>query len=99
MGGFEWRSRAHDVVRKNGAVLMSEAPARDPSRRVSSLMRSLRISDLQRLFLVSAVLQRRTCNAYLDTGGAPEPSGNGTSSLKMLAKVALRFLPLNGVVP
>ena len=87
------------MVRKNGAVLMSEAPARDPSRRVSSLMRSLRISDLQRLFLVSVVLQRRTWTAYLVTCGAPEPSGNGTSSLKTLAKVALRFLPLKGVVP
>jgi len=27
------------------------------------------------------------------------PSGNGTSSLKIFANVALRFLPLNGVVP
>lgn len=38
-------------------------------------------------------------NTYFDTCGAPECSGNGTSSLKMFAKVALRFLPLNGVVP
>jgi hypothetical protein len=37
--------------------------------------------------------------AYFVTIGAPDPSGNGTSSLKMLANVALRFLPLKGVVP
>ena len=36
---------------------------------------------------------------YLEIWGAPECSGKGTSSLRMLAKVALRFLPLNGVVP
>lgn len=37
--------------------------------------------------------------AYLEIWGFPDPSGKGTSSRKMLAKVALRFLPLNGVVP
>ena len=31
--------------------------------------------------------------------GAPEPSGNGTSSRKIFANVAFLFLPLNGVVP
>lgn len=31
--------------------------------------------------------------------GAPFPSGNGTSSRKIFANVAFRFLPLNGVVP
>ncbi len=37
--------------------------------------------------------------ADLDTCGALVGSGKGTSSRRMLAKVALRFLPLNGVVP
>ena len=36
---------------------------------------------------------------YLDTCGAPVNSGNGTSSRRMFANVALRFFPLNGVVP
>lgn len=31
--------------------------------------------------------------------GAPEPSGKGTSSLRIFANVAFRFLPLKGVVP
>jgi len=43
------RIRAHCVVRKKGWVLTSEAPARAPRRRFSSLMRSLRMRDLQRL--------------------------------------------------
>jgi hypothetical protein len=78
---------------------MSEAPAREPKRRVSSLMSSLRIMPLQRLDLL---VIRRPCHelgTYFDTAGAPDPSGNGTSSLRMLANVALRFLPLKGVVP
>lgn len=37
------------MVRKKGWVLTSEAPARAPRRRFSSLMRSLRMRDLQRL--------------------------------------------------
>lgn len=36
---------------------------------------------------------------YFDTCGAPECSGNGTSSRRIFANVAFRFLPLNGVVP
>lgn len=44
-----WRSNAHCVVRKNGWVFTSDAPARDPRRRSSSLVRSLRMSDLQLL--------------------------------------------------
>jgi len=36
-------------VRKKGWVLTSEAPAREPMRRSSSLIRSLRMRDLQRL--------------------------------------------------
>ncbi len=52
IGGFEWRSSAHCVVRKKGAVLMSEAPAREPSLLVSSLIRSLRMSDLHKLLAV-----------------------------------------------
>lgn len=36
---------------------------------------------------------------YFEICGAPACSGNGTSSLKILANVAFRFLPLNGVVP
>jgi hypothetical protein len=78
---------------------MSEAPAREPNLRVSSLMRSLRMSDLQRLPLSVKAFDRYSERTYFDTAGAPEPSGNGTSSLKILAKVALRFLPLKGVVP
>jgi hypothetical protein len=35
----------------------------------------------------------------LDIWGDPECSGNGTSSLRMFANVALRFFPLKGVVP
>lgn len=49
MGGFVWRSSAHCVWRKNWCALTSDAPARDPSRRSSSLMRSFLMSDLQRL--------------------------------------------------
>jgi hypothetical protein len=94
-----WRSSAHEVVRKKGAVLMSDAPAREPNRRVSSLMSSLRIMALQRLQVVSQVKYQYERETYLETAGAPDPSGNGTSSLRMLAKVALRFLPLKGVVP
>ena len=47
--GFECRSNAHCVVRKKGCDLTSDAPARDPSRRSSSLIRSFRMRDLQRL--------------------------------------------------
>lgn len=49
IGGFEWRRRAHEVLRKKGWPFTSEAPARDPNRRDSSLMSSFRINDLQRL--------------------------------------------------
>lgn len=93
------RSRAHCVVLKKGAVLMSEAPARDPRRRVSSLIRSLRMIALQRLGLLGQDSQHIQVQTYFDTCGAPEPSGKGTSSRRMLANVALRFLPLKGVVP
>ena len=37
--------------------------------------------------------------AYFEICGAPECSGKGTSSRSIFAKVAFRFLPLNGVVP
>lgn len=43
------RSSAHWVLRKKGWVLTSEAPAREPMRRSSSLISNLRIRDLQRL--------------------------------------------------
>ena len=36
-------------MRKNGWVFTSDAPAREPMRRSSSLIKSLRIRDLQRL--------------------------------------------------
>lgn len=49
IGGFICRRRAHWVVRKKGWVLTSEAPAREPMRRSSSFISSLRIRDLQRL--------------------------------------------------
>lgn len=48
------------------------------------------------LVMHTTKLLRRT---YLETLGAPFPSGNGTSSRRMFAKVAFLFLPLNGVVP
>jgi hypothetical protein len=38
-------------------------------------------------------------STYLEICGVPECSGNGTSSLRILANVALRFFPLKGVVP
>lgn len=78
---------------------MSEAPAREPRRRVSSLMSSLRIMPLQRLDLLVLRHFDHVLATYFDTAGAPDPSGNGTSSLRILANVALRFLPLKGVVP
>jgi hypothetical protein len=79
---------------------MSEAPAREPNRRVSSLISNLRIIALHRLQVVSKQIYAKcTWKTYFDTAGAPDPSGNGTSSLRMLANVALRFLPLKGVVP
>lgn len=53
IGGFMWRINAHWVVRKKGWVLTSEAPARAPRRRFSSLMRSLRTRDLQRLYFLA----------------------------------------------
>lgn len=37
--------------------------------------------------------------AYFEICGAPAWSGKGMSSRRMLANVALRFLPLKGVVP
>lgn len=49
MGGFMCRISAHWVVRKKGWPFTSDAPARAPSRRFSSFMRSFRMSDLQRL--------------------------------------------------
>jgi hypothetical protein len=79
--------------------LMSDAPAREPNRRVSSLMSNLRIIPLQRLRFVSTGAHQRKRKTYFETDGAPDPSGNGTSSLRILANVALRFLPLKGVVP
>lgn len=36
---------------------------------------------------------------YFEICGAPECSGNETSSRRIFAKVAFRFLPLKGVVP
>ena len=44
-----WRRRAHWVERKNGWVFTSDAPAREPIRRSSSFIKSLRMRDLQRL--------------------------------------------------
>ena len=82
-----WRRRAHRVSRKKACVFTSEAPARDPMRRVSSLMRSLRMSDLQRLGNdVSVGVEQKGGSSYCDTCGAP-CSGNGTSSRKMFANV------------
>lgn len=51
--------------------------------------------------LVSKGSERGVCKGeiYLEILGDPFPSGKGTSSLRMLAKVAFLFLPLKGVVP
>jgi hypothetical protein len=49
MGGLALRSSAHCVVRKKACALMSDAPARDPSRFVSSLMSSFLMMPLHRL--------------------------------------------------
>jgi len=68
---------------EEGMSFTSLAPAREPRRRSSSFVSSLRMTDLH----------------VLETGVTPAPSGNGTSSRKMLANVAFLFLPLNGVVP
>jgi len=57
MGGWLWRRRAQEVERKKGWALTSEAPAREPRRRSSSLMRSLRMRDLQRLCDEKSVLE------------------------------------------
>lgn len=38
-------------------------------------------------------------DTYLVTCCEPDPSGKGTSSLRIFANVAFRFLPLKGVVP
>jgi hypothetical protein len=57
-----------------------------------------RLASMLKFRLESRGVTRRR-RAYLDTCGAPEPSGKGTSSLNMFANVAFRFFPLNGVVP
>ena len=85
---------------KNWWFFTSDAPARDPSLRISSLMSNFRITDLQRLLLISPVnMKLDPSKTYLEAGVELECSGKGTSSRKMFAKVALRFFPLNGVVP
>lgn len=85
---------------KKGCDFTSDAPAREPRRRSSSLLRSLRITDLQRLDMVSIfVFEAETSRTYFETCVALVWSGNGTSSFRMFANVALRFLPLKGVVP
>lgn len=58
------------------------------------------MSDLQRLAMrLAEKITDQDGKTYLEMLGAPDPSGKGTSSLKIFAKVALRFLPLKGVVP
>jgi hypothetical protein len=42
---------------------------------------------------------RGRMETYFDTCCAPCPSGKGTSSRRIFANVAFRFLPLKGVVP
>jgi hypothetical protein len=54
------RMRAHCVVRKKGWPFTSEAPARAPSRRFSSLIKSFRMRDLHRLFNVSRLALKKT---------------------------------------
>jgi len=60
-----WRIKAHCVVRKKGCPFTSEAPARAPRRRFSSLIRSFRIRDLQRLEKEISVDTTRTY-IYMD---------------------------------
>lgn len=49
MGGTQLRNKAKLTCLKKGCALTSEAPARDPSRRFSSLTNNLRIKLLQLL--------------------------------------------------
>lgn len=46
------RKSAHVIGLKKGWFFTSDAPALEPNRRISSLIRSFRITDLQRLILV-----------------------------------------------
>jgi len=61
------RISAHCVVLKNGCALMSEAPARAPNRRFSSLISSFRIRDLQ---MLSHVNNRTQSIGYEEGEGA-----------------------------
>lgn len=53
----------------------------------------------QTVNVLASQIQNPDFSTYLEICGVPECSGNGTSSLKILANVALRFFPLKGVVP
>ena len=60
--------RAHVIGRKKGWFFTSDAPAREPSRLASSLMRSFRMTDLQRLSTISNAQDRnmpRNCTYLL----------------------------------
>lgn len=58
IGGFECRSKAHCVVRKNWWLLTSEAPALEPRRRFSSLISSFRMRLLQLLYTLQSAAVR-----------------------------------------
>jgi hypothetical protein len=86
---------------KKGWLLTSEAPAREPSRLISSFTRSFRTTDLQRLGyrLLAESDEVEAYGTHFETCGELGWSGKGTSSLNIFANVAFRFLPLKGVVP
>lgn len=86
IGGSWCRSRAQLMVLKNGCAFTSAAPAREPRRLFSSLLRSLRMMPLQ---LDDGAF-------WL---GNFAGSGNATSNRKIRENVSFRFAPLNGVVP
>ena len=81
------------MERKNGWVFTSDAPAREPIRRSSSFIKSLRMRDLQRLETCGehstaySAKEEGVLETYCEICGAPECSGNGTSSRRMLANV------------
>ena len=114
IGGWQCRRRAHWVFLKNGWALTSDAPALEPSRRFSSLHRSLRINDLHRLYWFRkngalAITEKSVgddklpiCHLldfYLEICWYPPCSGNMTSFRIMFTNVTSRVAPLNGVKP
>lgn len=84
-------SRAQVMGLKNGWLFTSDAPAREPKRRTSSLISSFLITDLHKLFQISTIQGDLLWHTHLVICVAPACSGNGTSSLRIFANVAFRF--------